>query len=218
MRKFVLALAVVFLVAMSVNAFAENFAFGFSSFTPGNNLNVNGTAFYNIDSGWINSNGVHQANNTNYYSGFYDCGGTGVCKNYFVFDLTGLDAKKINTATFTVNTYSISVGGTYYIFGTNLSGPNVSSTNGFTSIPYYNRLTAGPIIGSIVLTPGMSNTNVTITLNHQGEQWVKSGEGSTAVLGGEFIPVGAVPEPGTLMLVGTGVVGLAGLLRRKFNH
>jgi PEP-CTERM motif len=214
MRRHFVLLAITIVAVWSISASAENFAFGFSSFTSTNNLNIDGSPYYNIDSGWINSNGVHQASNTNYYSGFFDCGGTGICKNFFSFDLTLLNTRTVNSATFTVFSYGISVPGTYLIFGTNLDPSDVNSANGYTSVPFYNRLTAGPLIGLISLTPGMSYTDVTITLDHQGLMWLKNHEGGGAVVGGEFQPI---PEPGTLVLLGTGVLGLAGILRRKLT-
>jgi hypothetical protein len=211
MRKFVACAVVVFLALVSVNASAEYYAFGFSGFTSSNNLNINGTPYYNIDSGWINSNGLHQAGNTNYYSGEFDCGGTGICRNFFSFDLSGLSGS-ITSASFTVFTYAISTPGVYDIYGTNLDPSDVNSANGYTSQPFYNRLTAGPMIGTIMFTPGMSNADATLTLNHQGLMWLKRHEGEGAVVGGQFNPI---PEPGTLMLLGSGVLGLAGVLRRK---
>jgi PEP-CTERM motif-containing protein len=212
MRRLLVTLAIVTLFLWSISAGAENFAFGFSGFTPTNNLNIDGSPYLNTDSGWINSNGVHQAGNTNYYSGFFDCGGIGVCKNFFSFDLTPLTSKRVNAATFTVFTYAISVPGIYSIFGTNLDPADVNSANGYTSIPFYSRLTAGPLIGFINLTPGMSYTDATITLDHQGLIWLKNHEGGGAVIGGEFTPI---PEPGTLVLLGSGALGLAGILRRN---
>ncbi len=35
---------------------------------------------------------------------------------------------------------------------------------------------------------------------------------------GDIVIGTAVPEPGTLMMFGSGIVGLAGILRRKINH
>ena len=212
MRRLLVFLAIACVVTWSTGAYAESFAFGFSAFTPTNHLTIDGSPFNNTDSGWINSNGMHQALNTNYYSGFFDCAGTGVCKNFFSFDLSALTSKKVNTATFTVFSYSISVPGTYNIYGTNLDPTDVNSANGYTSVPFYNRLTAGPLIGFIALTPGVSNTNLTITLDQHGLQWLKNHEGGGAVIGGEFAPI---PEPGTLVLLGSGALGLAGMLRRK---
>ena len=211
MRKIITSIVVLFLVLLSVNAYAEYYAFGFSSFTATNNLTINGSPFYNIDSGWINSNGVHQAGNTNYYSGRFDCGGTLTCKDFFSFDFSSLTGP-VTSASFTVFTYGVSVVGTYNIYGTNLDPSDVNSANGYTSVPFYNRLTAGPVIGTIVLTPGLSYTDVTLTLNHQGLSWISRQEGEEAVVGGAF---SAIPEPGTLILLGSGLVSLGGILRRK---
>ena len=56
-----------------------------------------------------------------------------------------------------------------------------------------------------------------VTVNSSGD--TTSGDSTMAFLrgyyNGFFVPM-AIPEPGTLMLVGTGVLGLAGVLRRRF--
>ena len=43
------------------------------------------------------------------------------------------------------------------------------------------------------------------------------GNGSFAVLGGVENQFSEVPEPGSLVLLGSGIVGLAGIMRRKLN-
>jgi PEP-CTERM motif len=212
MRR-LLAFAVITILAVwNLSVSAENFAFGYSSFTSTNNLNIDGTAYYNIDSGWINSDYLHQGGNTNYYSGYFDCGGTGVCKNFFSFDLSGLTENKVKAATFTVFSYGISVPGIYTIYGSKLDPSEVYSGNTYTSKQYYNKLTSANVIGFIDLTPGMSYTDITITLNDDGLKWLKNQRGGGAVIGGEFQPI---PEPGTLLLLGSGALGLAGIIRRK---
>jgi len=54
-------------------------------------------------------------------------------------------------------------------------------------------------------TPGASNTGITTTT-------VASGESSS----GDTNNLNAVPEPATLILLGAGLVGLAGVGRKKF--
>jgi hypothetical protein len=49
-----------------------------------------------------------------------------------------------------------------------------------------------------IAATGPGSANLTINIREEG-----------------VVPV--IPEPGTLVLLGTGVVGLAGLLRRKLN-
>ena len=72
---------------------------------------------------------------------------------------------------------------------------------------------------------------ITTTLFHQPDAWEPGGSdaittgqnktlsraAATATLGGGSITFNTVPEPGTLALMGTGFMGLAGVLRRKIN-
>ena len=208
MRKIVSLLGVLFLSLVSVNAHAENYAFGFSTFTSGNNLDINGTPYYNTDSGWINSDGVHDGGNNNYYSGEFDCGGTGVCKNYFSFDLSNLSGA-ITSASFDVYTYTISVPGPYTNWGTSLTPTEVASGNSFTNLGYYNALSSGPLVGSTSLVPGQSYTNIGIPFNSAGLAWLQANEGNQVVLGGAFGSVTPIPEPGTLTLLAIGVAAIA---------
>jgi len=79
---------------------------------------------------------------------------------------------------------------------------------------------------STYLGGGLSKLNDSATFGPVGlVDVVKSvnllggGSGSFAVLGGvenQFSETG-VPEPGSLVLFGSGIVGLAGVLRRRMN-
>jgi len=217
MRKLVLLLALAAVGAYSASASAETYAFGFSSFTSSNDIASNSGAFNNVDSGWINSNGLHQGGNTNYYSGCCDTGGTFDVRNYFSFDLTGATGP-VTSASFDVDTYTITVAGTYEIFGTSLTPTQVNSANGFTNLGYYDALGVNPI-GSISLTPGESNSTVDITFDAAGIAWLNANLGSDVVLGGELLvtpPPATTPEPSSIALFGTGILGLAGITRRRF--
>lgn len=214
MRNLFIFSGVLALALFSANAHADDFAFGSSGFTPGNNLTINGTAYYNTDSGWIQSTGVHSASNTNYLSGNY-----GVqYNNYFSFDLTNLSGT-VTSASFEVDTYVVSTTGTgtYDIYATALTPAEVNSGNSFSSIAFFNALTSGVEIGSITLASGNSNSNVTFDLNAAGLSWLTANEGNGIVVGGAFdyTPPTTVPEPGSLLLMVSGIAGFAGIYRYK---
>jgi len=213
MRKLLVYSGVLALALFSANAFADGFAFGSSNFNSGNNLTINGTAFYNTDSGWIDSTGFHDGGNTNYYSGTQ---GANQLNNYFSFDLTSLSGT-VTTASFEVDTYGVTTTGTYDIYATSLTPAEVNSANSFSSIAFFNALTSGVEIGSITLASGNSNSNVTFDLNAAGLSWLTANESNGIVVGGAFdyTPPTTVPEPGSLLLMVSGIAGFAGIYRYK---
>ena len=192
---------------VSLNAYADSSyaVFGYSGLTASNNLDINGTPYFNTDSGWISSLGNHGGGNTNYFSGVVGALAS-YLSDYFSFELSGLSGP-VTAASFTVFTYKIETydlfngTGRYDIFGTTLTPAEVDSSHSFVNVGYYDALSAGPVIGSIVLLPPMSYTDVTITLNSAGLSWLEAHEGTGAVLGGK-LEGGVLPGAGESDAVG----------------
>jgi len=213
MRKLVF-LGVLCLVLLTHTASAQPYAFGFSDFNSGNYLDINGTPYYNTDSGWVTNTGVHDGGNQNYYSGYGQCGV--YCANYFSFSLATLDPV-VTSASLTVDAYDVTNIGTFDIYGTSLSPADVNSANSFTEPAIYYGIVEAPVIGSLVIGPGESYTNITVGLNGAGLAWLNANAGNGIVVGGAYDAPATVPEPGALTLFATTLVGIAGttLRRRK---
>jgi PEP-CTERM motif len=91
---------------------------------------------------------------------------------------------------------------------------NVTITDGSSAVIFTSSVASGTIVeqsnGSISINGLLAQGGLNNTLGTQ----LKNG-GRLVVGGGTADPVSVVPEPGTLGLLGTGLVGIAGLIRRK---
>jgi hypothetical protein len=115
------------------------------------------------------------------------------------YDLTGVSLPYGTSGTYF--TSSATSGDAISIWGFNGGQPQVGVTTGYTSGTAISAdmTIAGETIAGMTLIPG----SYTFTL-----------PSDTIILD---ISSSSVPEPGTLVMLGSGIIGLAGILRRKIN-
>lgn len=186
----------------------------------------------NVDSGWYTKPGLHSASIKNYYAS--ENNGQ---RNFFVFDISSLDAKSVTGASFTFYTATISDAGTFTLFDVTTPSNLLSAQTpaGPAGAAINQDLGDGDIYGSALLNPSDSNSFVTITLNQKFIDALKLAN-NTISMGGTFagttntaayafasssfntgnvLTVTTVPEAGKASMLGLGLVMIGAAASRR---
>lgn len=149
------------------------------------------------------------------------------------FNGNGLVTGDLGTVTFTTGALtggSLDMGGTFAAGGSFTIAGN--GTNGVPSGTLFTGSFSGPVTWTLMdLANGTHNYTLTGALTGTANGVMVAGvtvqltintgkgffNGTTMIAGGDTTIVGSVPEPSSIALFGTGMVGLVGMLRRKLQ-
>jgi hypothetical protein len=125
------------------------------------------------------------------------------------FNYTIPAGETITSATVTLNSLDGLYSGTANIFldGTSLGAMAVDSTQTFT-------ITDLGLLDT--LDDGSAELTWSVGDNNGGIGWLLSTGGETLTIDTTGSPISATPEPSSLVLLGTGLLGFAGMARKRF--
>jgi hypothetical protein len=206
------------------------FAFTYPPFQTGDVelQTVNGNTVSTM-TGWYDIAGYHDATNPDYLAGLCgssdSCnGGNDVMNNFFTFNVPAGTYTSATISAFLPNPgsgmsafYCNCTSLTYQLF--DVSTPIsllMASNSGQTGI--FNDLESGTFFGSVAVTAADQGTQILVTLNAAGLASLNAAAGGDWAVGGSIYGAQTpTPEPGMLIMFGSGTLGLAGILRRKIN-
>lgn len=212
MRRIAPALLALVFVAAPVRA--QEYAYGFSGqffaqllieYADGSTQ-----SFGASDQGWYSQTGVHSPGNTNYITGelsgnFYN--------SFFAFDAQFLQSD-IFAASLRINTEIVSGAPTVSFF--TYEGSLAALLGGTGGVGAFNDLASGILVGGRSYTTVDNDQWRTISLNSAGIESIEASGGSFA-LGATTVPVEVVPEPISMVLLGSGLFGVGAAARRRRN-
>jgi len=139
-----------------------------------------------------------------------------ITNNFFTFDISDLDVP-IRSGYLSLPRFLTTgpLPTTYRLFDVSTDAATLNANNG-TNVGIFNDLGSGVLYGSVVVSDLLLPDPLVIDLNASAIAAINAAAGS----GERFFSIGGtltgpVPEPGTVILVGSGLAGLAFRSRRK---
>jgi len=221
-------ISLVLVTVASASTSMAIFAFTYSPYQLGDvELQTNSGNTVSTLTGWYDITGMHGAGNPDYIVGLCGSGdscngGNDVFNNFFVFNVPAGTSTSATISAYLPNPgnglsafYCNCTSLTYQLWDvTTPVGQVMASNSGRVDI--YNDLGSGTFFGSAVVTSGDQGTQILINLDAAGLASLNASAGGLWAVGGSIYGAQS-PEPGTLVMFGSGILGLAGILRRKIN-
>jgi hypothetical protein len=163
--------------------------------------------------GWWSGTYANSAGNTNYFVGVINV--TNKLNDFFTFNISGLAGQTVTSADLRVYTYGINSPGNlnYYLYDVSTNAATLNYTAG-TNAAIYTDLGSGVKYGTFTISPSEAYSTITLNLDAAAIANLNSAIGASSTyfsIGGTVTPV---PEPCTLILLGSGLVGLAAFRKR----